>query len=50
MEMAPVTDSNYLKSVITRNSPNVDRAGQLGWRPVVSAAEGFKRTIESYKY
>ena len=50
LEMAPVTDSNYLKSAITRNSPNVDRAGMLGWRPVVSAAEGFKRTIESYKY
>jgi nucleoside-diphosphate-sugar epimerase len=48
LEVAPAADSSYLKSVITRNSPNIDRITQLGWTPQVKTAEGFKRTIESY--
>jgi UDP-glucuronate decarboxylase len=42
--------SNYLKSPIKRNSPNIDKVMQLGWRPDVTAAEGFKRTIDSFLY
>lgn len=40
---------NYLKSPLTRNSPNTSKIKKLGWSPIVSVEEGFKRTIESYK-
>lgn len=41
-------DTNYLKSPIVRNSPNIDKAMKLGWKPSVDVATGFKRTIESF--
>jgi UDP-glucuronate decarboxylase len=44
----PITDPNYIKSPILRNSPNIDKIKQLGWQPKVTVQEGFKRTIESF--
>ncbi len=44
----PITDSNYLKSPILRNSPNIDKVRQLGWSPTTTVQEGFKRTIASF--
>lgn len=42
-------DSNYLQSPILRNSPDIAKAKKLGWEPVMTVKEGFKRTIESFK-
>lgn len=39
---------NYVQSPIKRNSPDIVKANKLGWNPVISAEEGFKRTIDSY--
>jgi UDP-glucuronate decarboxylase len=39
----------YLKSNISRNSPDINKISDLNWMPLVSAQEGFKRTIDSYK-
>ncbi len=39
---------DYLKSTITRNSPNIDKLKQLNWNPKVGVEEGFKRTISSF--
>jgi nucleoside-diphosphate-sugar epimerase len=44
----PITDANYLKSPILRNSPNIDKVKQLGWAPKTTVQEGFKRTICSF--
>ena len=42
------TNMNYLKSSITRNSPNIDKVKSLNWQPKVTVQEGFKRTIASF--
>lgn len=42
------TNTNYLKSTITRNSPNIDKLRKLNWNPTVTVKEGFKRTISSF--
>lgn len=44
----PITNTNYLKSPILRNSPNIDKIRQLNWMPEVTVHEGFKRTISSF--
>jgi UDP-glucuronate decarboxylase len=41
-------DSNYLKSPISRNSPDINKIIKLGWNPIVNSHDGFKRTIESF--
>lgn len=41
-------DSSYLESPIIRNSPDISRISQLGWKPSTSLQEGFKKTIQSY--
>jgi UDP-glucuronate decarboxylase len=41
-------DNSYLKSPILRNSPNIEKAMNLGWRPGINVKEGFKRTCESF--
>lgn len=43
-----VENNNYLKSPLKRNSPDIKKLSKLNWKPTISAAEGFKRTIESY--
>ena len=41
-------DEHYIPSPISINSPNIDRIGELGWRPHVSPLDGFRRTIQYY--
>ena len=43
------SQSTYLKSPITRNTPSTLKIEQLGWLPSVAVNTGFKRTYESYK-
>jgi len=43
-----ITNTDYLKSTITRNSPNIDKLKKLNWNPTVTVEEGFKRTISSF--
>jgi UDP-glucuronate decarboxylase len=42
--------SGYLKSPVFKIFPSIEKISKLGWQPKVSAAQGFKRTIESYKH
>lgn len=42
-------NNKYLKSPLTRNSPDINKINKLNWRPKTGVAEGFKRTIQSYK-
>jgi UDP-glucuronate decarboxylase len=41
-------NANYLKSTITRNSPNIDKLKKLNWNPKVTIEKGFKRTVSSF--
>ena len=43
-----VSDAGYLKSVIVRSSPDVQKIRVLGWKPSTSVSDGFTRTIKSY--
>lgn len=45
----PVQNNNYLKSPVSRVTPDIEKIRSLGWNPSVSAAEGFDRTIKSFK-
>jgi UDP-glucuronate decarboxylase len=38
----------YLASAVARGCPDIAKARALGWQPVTSVADGFRRTIESY--
>ena len=38
----------YIPSAVSRNSPDITKARSLGWNPVTSIEDGFKRTVESY--
>ncbi len=38
----------YLRSSISRNTPDINKLAALGWFPHIKVEEGFKRTIESY--
>lgn len=40
--------SEYLKSPILRNCPDISKAKSLGWNPFVTIEEGFKRTVRSF--
>jgi UDP-glucuronate decarboxylase len=40
--------ASYLESKITRNCPDITKAGKLGWFPTTSLAQGFVRTIRSF--
>ncbi len=44
----PNQGNSYLKSPISRNSPNIDKVKLLGWVPKVTVQDGFKRTISSF--
>jgi len=41
-------NSSYLKSSVSRNSPNIDKLVALGWRPSTTLSKGFSKTIDSY--
>jgi len=43
-----VATNQYLKSPLIRNTPNIEKAQGLGWRPGTTVAEGFSRTVESF--
>jgi UDP-glucuronate decarboxylase len=38
----------YLRSAVSRTCPDTTKVRRLGWAPVVTIAEGFRRTIETY--
>jgi UDP-glucuronate decarboxylase len=40
--------SGYLESKNPGGSPDISKAGKLGWVPTTSLEEGFRRTIRSY--
>ncbi len=42
-------NDNYLRTNIVRNCPNINKINNLGWHPVISIEEGFKRTIEYFE-
>jgi len=48
LEMPEQNNTSYLKSTLTRNSPDIGRISELGWSPAINVKDGFKRTIESY--
>ncbi|MEO8447907.1 MAG: NAD-dependent epimerase/dehydratase family protein, partial [bacterium] len=43
------TGDGYLRSTVSRNSPDISKIGQLGWKPVTTIEEGFRKTIMSYE-
>ena len=42
------TDTNYLKSNISRNCPDISKIKTLGWEPYFSVIDGFRRTVLCY--
>ncbi|MBC7695271.1 MAG: NAD-dependent epimerase/dehydratase family protein [Burkholderiales bacterium] len=44
----PETTGQYLKSTVSKNSPNIDKMIDLSWEPSVSAKIGFERTFKSF--
>lgn len=44
---APPSES-YLKSVISRNCPDITKVRGLGWAPVTDLTDGFARTLRSF--
>jgi nucleoside-diphosphate-sugar epimerase len=41
--------SNYMKSLVSRNAPDISKIKILNWIPTVDIEKGFSRTIKSYK-
>ncbi len=41
--------SNYMKSLVSRNAPDISKIKNLYWFPTVDIEKGFSRTIKSYK-
>jgi UDP-glucuronate decarboxylase len=39
---------NYLKSPLSRNSPDISKMNQLNWIPKITAKEGFSKAIDSF--
>jgi UDP-glucuronate decarboxylase len=44
----PAAGDAYLKSPIERSCPSIAKIAALGWAPSTGAAEGFRRTIDSF--
>ncbi len=44
----PLATNAYLQSPIPRSCPDIHKIMGLGWRPVVGAGEGFRRTVLSF--
>ena len=38
----------YIKSAVSKNSPDISKLNTLNWQPKIHVEEGFKRTIDSY--
>jgi len=43
------SDEAYLKSTISRNSPDLSKINRLGWFPKTNIKDGFYKTIISYE-
>jgi UDP-glucuronate decarboxylase len=43
-----VQSTEYLRSSILRNCPDISKVRMLGWQPTTSIDEGFRRTIRSF--
>lgn len=43
-----IQQGNYLNSLVSRTSPNIEKIKSLGWKPSTTIEEGFSRTIKSY--
>jgi UDP-glucuronate decarboxylase len=39
---------NYVKSVVSRGTPDISKINGIGWDPATSVPEGFLRTINSF--
>lgn len=42
------SSDGYLRSNLSRNSPNISRIAELGWAPTTNLVDGFSRTIRSF--
>jgi len=40
---------DYLKSVVSRSSPDISKIKSLGWKPKIDVDEGFSRTVLSFE-
>ncbi len=43
-----VQNQGYIRSRVSRNSPNIDKIKCLGWQPITSIESGFCRTVRSF--
>ncbi|MEB3122927.1 MAG: NAD-dependent epimerase/dehydratase family protein [Snowella sp.] len=43
-----ISNQEYIKSSISRNSPDISKIKELGWQPSTPIEIGFKRTLESF--
>lgn len=43
-----ILNQEYIKSTISRNSPDISKIKELGWQPSTSIEIGFRRTLESF--
>lgn len=41
-------NQGYIRSRVSRNSPNIDKIKGLGWQPITSIESGFRRTVGSF--
>jgi nucleoside-diphosphate-sugar epimerase len=41
-------DSTYLRSEILRAYPTIEKVKELGWSPIVTLKDGFRRTVDSF--
>ena len=42
------SEQGYIKSVVSKNKPDITKLKQLGWIPKISIEEGFRRTVNYY--
>lgn len=40
--------AGYIKTKVSRSSPNINKIKGLGWEPITSIEVGFRRTVESF--
>lgn len=41
--------SSYLETTVARACPDITKLERLGWKPEISIAEGFRRTVRSFE-
>ena len=45
---APLSSKAYLKSLVSRSCPSIEKIKTLGWIPTTGLQDGFRRTSQSY--